>query len=188
MEQDIWRILREGGEIGFDTPGHDIFDVAIKACSEKVTRYNNTFMTDEERRSRLSEIINAPVYPTSRIVAPFFCDLGFNIKLGKGVLINYNCTLLDCGEIDIGNNVLIGPGTQIVTAKHPLDHKERRSLATTAHPVTIGDDVWIGAGATILPGITIGDRSVVGAGAVVTKDVPSDVIVVGNPARIMRSL
>ena len=188
MGHDVWRTLRDGEELGIDTPGHDIFDAAIKSCMGKVIGYNTTSMSEDERRYALSSIINSPVDVTSRIVPPFYCDLGFNIKLGRGVLINYNCTLLDCGEIRIGNNVLIGPGTQIVTAKHPMDHEKRRNLITTAHPVTIGDDVWIGAGVTILPGISIGARSVIGAGAVVTKDISPDIVAVGNPAKVLRQL
>jgi len=188
MERTVWDIINAGEEIDYNTPNRDDFDVKIKECVEKFIRYNSTSLTSDERGDLLSSIVGYPVDKNTRIVPPFYCDLGFNIKLGKNILINYNCVLLDTGEIRIGDNVLIGPGTKIVTAKHPLDHERRRVLATTGHTVVIEDDVWIGAGAVVLPGVTIGARSVVGAGAVVTKDVPPDTVVVGNPAKVLKKL
>lgn len=117
------------------------------------------------------------------IEPPFYCDYGYNIYAGEQVFFNFNCVLLDVMPIRIGSRVLFGPAVQIYTATHPLDAMERRKGLEFAKPVTIGDDCWIGGGAIISPGVRIGDRCVIGAGAVVTKDIPSDSIVVGNPAR-----
>ena len=117
------------------------------------------------------------------IEPPFFCDYGYNIYTGDNVYFNFNCVLLDVMPIRIGSNVLFGPNVQIYTASHPMDALERRGGREFAKPVSIGDDCWIGGGVIISPGLTIGDRCVVGAGAVVTKDIPSDTIVVGNPAK-----
>ena len=108
--------------------------------------------------------------------------------MGEGGFINYNCVMLDGAPIRIGKHVLIGPAVQIYTFIHPMDYRQRREPVEACRPVTIGDDCWIGGGAVICPGVTIGERTVIGAGSVVTKDVPSDVVAVGNPARILRRL
>lgn len=121
------------------------------------------------------------------IEPPFYCDYGSNIFLGEGVYMNHNCVLLDCAPILMGKHVFLAPNVQIYTATHPTDPILRRTVENTK-PVIIGNDVWIGGGAIILPGITIGDGSTVGAGAVVTKDVPPYVVVAGNPARVIRTL
>src|SRR5688572_16677050 len=122
------------------------------------------------------------------ITPPFFCDYGYNIKLGKGVYFNFNCIVLDVTEVRIGDNVLFGPAVQIYTASHPMDAEERRSGLESGKPVVIGSDVWIGGGAIVCPGVTIGSKSVIGAGAVVTKDVPAGVFAAGNPCRVIREL
>ena len=122
------------------------------------------------------------------IMPQFTCDYGYNIRLGLNVFINYHCIFLDCAPIDIGNDVQVGPAVQLYTAQHPLEAEIRRSGLESARPIRIGNDVWIGGGAVILPGVTIGDRSVVGAGSVVAHSVPADCVAVGNPARVVRTL
>lgn len=118
------------------------------------------------------------------IEPPFYCDYGYNIKVGDSVYVNINCVILDVMPVTIGSNVLIAPNVQIYTATHPTNADERRTWLQFAKPITIGDDCWIGGGAIICPGVTIGDRCIIGAGAVVTKDIPDDSIAVGNPARV----
>ncbi len=122
------------------------------------------------------------------IEPPFFCDYGYNIEVGDQVFFNFNCTLLDVCPITIGNRCLFGPNVQIYAATHPLESSIRGSLLEFGQPVRIGDDVWVGGGAIICPGVHIGSRSIIAAGAVVTKEVPSDVLVGGNPARIIKNL
>tara|TARA_R110002049_G_scaffold62170_4_gene166437 strand:- start:1857 stop:2432 length:576 start_codon:yes stop_codon:yes gene_type:complete len=117
---------------------------------------------------------------------PFYCDYGYNISVGDQVFFNFNCVLLDINSITIGNRSMFGPGVNIYAATHPIDAKTRGSQLEFGKPVTIGDDVWVGGGAIICPGVNIGDRSIIAAGAVVTKDVPADVIVGGNPAKIIK--
>lgn len=121
------------------------------------------------------------------IAPPFYCDYGANIELGERVYFNMNCVVLDCAPVKIGSFTMFGPAVQIYTPVHPLDHLERRKLES-AKPIEIGDDVWVGGGAIILPGVRIGSRSVIGAGSVVTRDVPEGVLAVGNPCRVLRKI
>lgn len=114
---------------------------------------------------------------------PFFCDYGYNIRLGDGVFLNFNCVILDIVEVSIGDRTQIGPAVQIYAADHPRDAETRRDGLEFGRPVKIGADVWIGGGAIIVPGVTIGDGAVIGAGSVVTRDVAAGATVAGNPAR-----
>ena len=119
---------------------------------------------------------------------PFYCDYGKNIKLGDHVFFNFNCIILDVAKVTIGSFVLFGPNVQIYTAGHPIDWKKRSEGREYGRPVILGDHMWVGGGAIFCPGVSIGARSVIAAGAVVTHDVPSGVIVAGNPARMIRKL
>eukprot|EP00511_Aplanochytrium_stocchinoi_P006220 CAMPEP_0204837562 /NCGR_PEP_ID=MMETSP1346-20131115/28272_1 /ASSEMBLY_ACC=CAM_ASM_000771 /TAXON_ID=215587 /ORGANISM="Aplanochytrium stocchinoi, Strain GSBS06" /LENGTH=286 /DNA_ID=CAMNT_0051973073 /DNA_START=42 /DNA_END=902 /DNA_ORIENTATION=- len=119
------------------------------------------------------------------VEAPVYVDYGLNIEVGKNFYANFGCVLLDCAKIHIGDNVMLAPNVQLYTAGHPTDYVERRSVEF-AQPITIGNDVWIGGGSIVLPGVSIGDRTIVAAGSVVTKNIPSDVIIAGIPAKIVR--
>jgi len=123
-----------------------------------------------------------------KILSPFKCDLGFNISIGDDFFANVNLVILDAGKVTIGNNVYIGPNVGIYTPNHSFNHLERAAGLESAHPITIGNNVWIGGNVVILPGVSIGDNVIVGAGSVVTKDIPDKMLVVGNPARILRAL
>ena len=122
------------------------------------------------------------------IEPPFYCDYGYNIKLGEGVYMNFNCCILDVAEVRIGDHTMLGPNVQIYTATHPLEARARNSGREFAKPIRIGNNVWIGGNAVICPGVTIGNNVVVGASAVVTKDFPDDVFIAGNPARIIKAI
>lgn len=149
------------------------------------TKYNKRTFTDINMHSRLlRKIINTS--GNFWINPPFHCDYGYNIYIGKNVMINYDCIILDVCPVKIGDYTMIGPGTHIYTACHSLNAKERREFLEWGKPVTIGDNVWIGGHCTILPGVTIGDNTVIGAGSVVTKDIPAHVIAAGNPCHIIR--
>lgn len=141
------------------------------------------------RRVRILQDLLGTVHEnTARsFVPPFHCDYGSQIHLAEGVFINAGAIFLDVCDIRIGARTLIGPGVHIYTATHPLSAEERRSGLESGQPVTIGEDVWIGGGAIICPGVHIGDRTVIGAGAVVTRSLPADVVAVGNPARVQPS-
>jgi len=148
-----------------------------------MVRYNGSLaLPVTERHALLSERL-AHVGADVVIRPPFFCDYGYNISLGDGVFLNFNCVILDVVEVSIGDRTQIGPAAQIYAADHPRDVEMRRSGLEFGRPVRIGRDVWIGGGAIILPGVAIGDGAVVGAGSVVTRDVGAGVTVAGNPAR-----
>jgi maltose O-acetyltransferase len=120
--------------------------------------------------------------------APLFVDYGEHLSIGPRTFVNFNLVALDCAPIAIGADCQIGPNVQLLTALHPTEPGPRRAKLESARPITIGDNVWLGGGAIVLPGVTIGEDSVVGAGAVVTEDIPPGVVAVGNPARVIRSL
>lgn len=130
-------------------------------------------------RQRMGEVGEGAV-----VRPPFHCDYGYNIRLGRGVFLNFNCIILDVCEVTIGDQTQIGPGVQILTADHPRDPAERKAGMEFGRPIMIGRNVWIGGGALILPGVVIGDDAIIGAGAVVTRDVPTGATAMGNPARI----
>lgn len=119
---------------------------------------------------------------------PFRCDYGFQTTFGAGSFANFGLVVLDVATVSIGRDVQIGPNVQLLTATHPLDPQPRRDKWESAEPITIGDNVWLGGGVIVCPGVTIGENTVVGAGAVVTRDLPAGVIAVGNPARVLREL
>lgn len=150
--------------------------------------YNDCDVDDTDTRQRLLRELIPNAGAGLNIEPPFYCDYGWNIYIGENVFFNFNCVVLDVARVLIGDRVLFGPGVHLYTATHPLDAATRRTGLELGKPVTIGDDVWIGGGAIICPGVTIGSRTVIGAGSVVTRDIPADVVATGNPCRIVRKL
>ena len=142
---------------------------------------------DVERRRILDELLGA-LGPDSWIRPPFYCDYGYNLRIGARTFANFGLVALDVAPITIGDDGQIGPNVQLLTPTHPVEPEPRRAKWEAAKPIVIGDNVWLGGGAIVLPGVTIGDNTVVGAGAVVSRDLPSDVVAVGNPARIIDRL
>jgi maltose O-acetyltransferase len=137
-----------------------------------------------ERRRILKELLGGGG-DTAWMQPPFYCDYGANIYLGTRVFFNFNCIILDVCEVRIGDHTLFGPGVQILTPLHPIDHELRRQREF-GKPIEIGSDVWVGGGALILAGVRIGSRAVIGAGSVVTRDIPEDAFGAGNPCRVIR--
>ncbi|EQC38643.1 hypothetical protein SDRG_04342 [Saprolegnia diclina VS20] len=162
--------------------------VAARKLWSQLNKLDDVDATDPARLALLRELLGSMGQDVA-IESPFRCDYGNNIYLGSNCFINYNCTILDCNKVTFGDNVLVAPNVSIYTATHPTDAKLRHDWGPElAFPITIGNDVWIGGNAVILPGVTIGDGAVIGAGAVVTKDVPPYVVVGGTPARIIKHL
>ncbi|MFI8992611.1 sugar O-acetyltransferase [Streptomyces sp. NPDC053542] len=145
-------------------------------------------MYDPARRDAVLAQLLGSVGTDVRIRPPFHCDFGYLISIGSGTFVNFGAVFLDAGPITIGAHVQIGPNVQLLTPTHELDSERRRAGWEKALPVTIGDNVWLGGGVIVCPGVTIGENTVVGAGAVVTKDLPPGVLAVGNPARVLRKL
>jgi len=152
-----------------------------------VQEFNNIDVESFERKEEILKELFGSVGVNPSVEHNFHCDLGYNIHVGDHFYAGYNCTILDMAEVKIGNNCMIGPNVGIYTAGHSIEPKDRNKSGY-AIPIHIGDDVWIGGSCTILPGITIGDNSIVAAGSIVTKDVPSNTVVAGNPARVIKSI
>ncbi|MFD9564978.1 sugar O-acetyltransferase [Streptomyces sp. NPDC059994] len=140
-----------------------------------------------ERHKLLAELLGE-VDESVRVRPPFHCDFGYNISIGAGTFVNFGAVFLDTGRITVDKDVQIGPNVQLLTPTHELDAERRRQGWEKAEPVTIGDNVWLGGGVIVCPGVSIGADTVVGAGAVVTRDLPAGVLAVGNPARVIREL
>jgi maltose O-acetyltransferase len=155
----------------------------LAATAQWLARYNAALAKSPAERHRLLAERLAEVGEDTDIRPPFYCDYGFNIRLGRGVFLNFNCVILDVVEVTIGDRTQIGPAVQIYCADHPRDASQRREGLEFGRPVRIGCDVWIGGGAIVLPGVTIGDEAIIGAGSVVTRDVEDGMTVAGNPAR-----
>ena len=159
-----------------------------RAKAKKLCQQFNLHDIDDRKGARkiLQQLLG---YKASAWIEPsFYCDYGYNIKLGKGFYANHGLVILDTARINIGDNVMCGPGVLMSTATHPLDAVERQKGIEAAHPITIGNNVWIGMGAKILDGVTIGDNAVIAAGAVVNRDVAANTLVAGVPATFIRDL
>ena len=140
---------------------------------------------DDGRAAILAELFGS-LGPGAEVTPPFRCDYGVHLSVGERFYANFGCVILDCAAVTIGNRVLLGPNVHLYAATHPLDVATRAAGWESAAPITIGDDVWIGGGAIVCPGVTIGAGTVVGAGSVVTRDVPPGVIAAGNPCRVLK--
>lgn len=149
---------------------------------------NETRDDQPEERTRLIRELIPDAGAGTWIEPPFFCDYGSNITLGDKVFMNFNCVILDVAPVRIGSGVLFGPAVQIYAATHPIRAQDRRSGLEAGKPVEIGDEVWIGGGSIVCPGVRIGHRSVIGAGSVVTREIPDDVFAAGNPCRVIRRI
>ncbi len=147
-------------------------------------RYNRS--AGKPDAALLAELFGVPT--DAYLEPPFYCDYGYNIRLGRGVYANHNLVVLDCALVTIGDNVYFGPNVVVSTATHPVDPELRTSGQEFALPITIGHRVWLGASITILPGVTIGDDTTIGAGSVVTRSIPAGCVAVGNPCRVVRHL
>lgn len=174
--------------------------VSIITKARRLTKqYNQTKFKDTIQKDSILSELFAKIGNNVKIDVPFYCDYGQHISIGNNVIININCTFVDCNKITIGNNVLIASNVQIYTATHPVNISDRlldnwsynnphAFFNTYALPVTIEDNVWIGGGVIILPGVTIGKNSVIGAGSVVNKSIPPNSLAVGNPCKVIRKI
>ena len=177
--------LRSGEPIRLNDPEYARINETV-ARTIRLSQSMNTATSIDTVRDFLSEIIGSSIDQSTIVFAPFYTNFGIFTTIGKNVFINHACSFLDMGGITIEDDVLIGPKVNIITENHPLDPRDRKALVTK--PVLIKKNVWIGAGATILPGVIVGENAVVAAGAVVSKDIPANAVVAGVPAKFIRSI
>jgi maltose O-acetyltransferase len=157
-------------------------------CDALLTAFNATRATQAEERGRILGELLGGIGEGAVIRPPLRMDYGYQTTIGPRTFINVGCVILDVGRVRIGADCQIGPNVQILTPTHPIDPEQRRGRWEAQEPITIEDNVWLGGGVIVLPGVTIGRDTVVGAGAVVTRDLPTRVVAVGNPARVIREL
>lgn len=158
------------------------------ACKELCHTLNHLNPSRVEERNAIIKKLFGKTGETFLIEQPFQCDYGYNIQIGENFYANMNCVILDEALVSFGNNVFIAPNCGFYTAGHPLNVEQRNQGLEYARPITIGDNVWIGAQVCVLPGVSIGDNSVIGAGSVVTKSIPANVLAAGNPCRVIREI
>lgn len=184
-KRDIFDRMRAGEPIRLDDPQyHKVQETVTRTLKLSVAL--NTSTDVEQVRDRLSEIIGRQIDQSTIIFAPFYTNFGRFIQIGKNVFINHACSFLDMGGITIEDEVLIGPKVNLITENHPLNPADRKSLISK--PILIKRNAWIGANASILPGVTVGENAVVAAGAVVSRDVPDNSIVGGVPAKLIKQI
>ena len=157
-------------------------------CLDRLYDFHRTRPSEMPKRMALLKEILAEVGENCYVEPPLHANWGINTHFGNNVYANFNLTLVDDCDIYVGDSVMFGPNVTVAVAGHPIDPDLRRKVAQFNIPVRIGNNVWIGAGAVILPGVTIGDNSVIGAGSIVTKDIPANVVAVGNPCRVLREI
>ncbi len=157
-------------------------------AKELVFDFNHLRPSEVKKRNEILKQLLGKTQQNFFIEPPFRCDYGYNIELGNNFYSNYNLIILDCAKVTIGNNVLIGPNVGLYTAGHPVHFEKRNEEFEYAFPITIGNNVWIGGNVVINPGVTIGNNSLIGSGSVVTKDIPSNAIALGNPCKVYRKI
>ena len=159
-----------------------------EACADMTYELNLLRPSQAAEREALLRRLLGRAGKAFTIISPFFCDYGYNISIGENFFMNMNCVILDGAKVTFGDNVFIAPGCGFYTAGHPLDSERRNRGLEYARPITVGNNVWIGAQVCVLPGVTIGDNTVIGAGSVVTKSIPANVLAAGNPCRVIRKI
>lgn len=171
----------------YDATNDELFAERYVA-KDLVFELNQIKPSEHQSRNKIFKKLLGSIGEGFLIESPFQCDYGYNIHAGRNFYVNHNCVMLDCAKITFGDNVFIGPNVGFYAASHPIDVESRNKLIESGHPITVGSNVWIGGGVTVLPGVTIGDNTVIGAGSVVTKDIPSNVVAVGNPCKTIKEI
>lgn len=157
-------------------------------CKDLCFEFNRLKPSAKSEREKIIRSLFGKTGKNCCVTAPFWCDYGCNIEVGENFYTNHYCVILDGAKVTFGDNVFIAPNCVFSTAGHPLDTEQRNQGLEYAYPITVGDNVWFGASVTVLPGVTIGSNTVIGAGSVVNRDIPSGVVAVGSPCRVLRKI
>jgi acetyltransferase-like isoleucine patch superfamily enzyme len=184
--ETIFQRMLAGEPLRKDDPDYDKFAAVVSRTIRLCVEMNATATDVDQVRSQLSAIIGTEIDESTAIFPPFHTNFGLFIRLGKNVFINHACSFLDIGSITIEDDVQIGPSVNLTSENHPLDPADRKTVIP--RPIVIKRNAWIGAGATILPGVTVGENAIVAAGAVVNRDVPPNSVVAGHPAKVVKTL
>ena len=157
-------------------------------AKELCYEYNQLRPSDERQQTEIMKRLLGKTSGGFAVIAPFWCDYGYNIEIGENFFANHNTVILDGAKVKFGNNVFVAPNCGFYTAGHPIDAERRNQGLEYAYPITIGDNVWIGAGVQVMPGVTIGSNVVIGGGSVVVKNIPDNSVAVGNPCKVIRGI
>ncbi len=160
----------------------------LLACKDRCYAYNQILPSHTQERHDAIVALFGKTGKYFTVNSPFWCDYGYNIEVGENFYVNHGCIILDGAKVTFGNDVFIAPNCNFCTAGHPLDVEQRNLGLEYAYPITVGDNVWFGAGVTVVPGVTIGSNTVIGAGSLVNRDIPSGVLAAGNPCRVIREI
>ncbi len=187
MENKTEKEKMLNGELYDAALDESLFNDRIK-CKMLCQKYNNLLVENIDERKKLLKEILAKTGQNFHIEQTFYCDYGYNISIGENFYSNHNLVILDCAKVEFGDNVFVGPNCGFYTAEHPLDAKRRIKGLEYAKPIKVGNNVWFGGNVVVLAGVTIGENSVIGAGSVVTKDIPSNTVAVGNPCKAIKTI
>ena len=184
MKSELQKML--AGEL-YNASDAQLVEMRVKART-LATQHNAIPVENAGARKALLQQLLGKTGQNIDIQTPYYCDYGAHIYAGENLFMNFNCIILDCAEVRIGDNVMMGPNVQLYTATHPLQASERIKGPELAYPITIGNNVWLGGGVIVCPGVTIGDNTTIGSGSVVTKDIPANVFAAGNPCKVIKEL
>ena len=172
----------------YDANNDEALDTLRLKAKDLCYDLNNLKPSETNQKKSIIERLLGKTSQRFCLISPFWCDYGFNIEIGENFFANHNTVILDAAKVIFGDNVFIAPNCIFSTAGHPLDYEQRNRGLEYAYPIKVGNNVWFGAGVIVLPGVTIGDNTVIGAGSIVNRDIPSGVVAVGNPCRVLRKI
>ena len=186
-ETNLSEYEKQQAGMSYDAAAPEVLK-GLRHCEQECFEINQLPPDKRDERHRRLKKLFGKTGERLTVITPFFCDYGYHIEVGENFFANVNCVILDETKVTFGDNVFIGPNCSFYTASHPLDAESRNANIATAHPISVGNDVWIGGSVTVLPGVSIGNNVTIGAGSVVVHDIPDNSLAVGNPCKVIRKL